>query len=187
MLCLGSLLCVVLNVCPVLYLVYMACLVFPSDGCDVNIGLLLPWPTMHPQTHPPHSHPSQSWLAVAMTTSCCPAASTSCLLRLWHPTLPHVLSQLATACPCAVYGWLCFGERCSSPKFGLIADRYHFCEKCFNEIQGETVSLGDDPTQPQTWVPVFLFSYKAWFLNNDVKCLKQNMSIQLLCPWFVYK
>lgn len=41
-------------------------------------------------------------------------------------------------------------ERCSSPKYGLLADRYHFCEKCFNEIQGESVSLGDDPSQPQT-------------------------------------
>ncbi|KAM9394002.1 histone acetyltransferase p300 isoform 2-T2 [Pholidichthys leucotaenia] len=29
-------------------------------------------------------------------------------------------------------------------------NRYHFCEKCFNEIQGESVSLGDDPSQPQT-------------------------------------
>lgn len=28
--------------------------------------------------------------------------------------------------------------------------RYHFCEKCFNEIQGESVTLGDDPAQPQT-------------------------------------
>lgn len=50
-------------------------------------------------------------------------------------------------------------ERCSSPKYGLLADRYHFCEKCFNEIQGESVSLGDDPSQPQTWVhppPAFM-------------------------------
>ncbi|KAG5853974.1 hypothetical protein ANANG_G00032550 [Anguilla anguilla] len=43
-----------------------------------------------------------------------------------------------------------FSYQNSSPKFGLIADRYHFCEKCFNEIQGECVSLGDDPSQPQT-------------------------------------
>ncbi|KAG8006967.1 CREB-binding protein [Nibea albiflora] len=40
----------------------------------------------------------------------------------------------------------------SSPKYGLIADRYHFCEKCFNEIQGNSVTLGDDPAQPQTFV-----------------------------------
>jgi hypothetical protein len=40
--------------------------------------------------------------------------------------------------------------RSSSPKYGLVADRYHFCEKCFNEIQGNSVTLGDDPAQPQT-------------------------------------
>lgn len=37
--------------------------VFPSNGCDVNIGLLLPWPTMHLQnpslTFTPHNH---DWL-----------------------------------------------------------------------------------------------------------------------------
>ncbi|XP_022538658.2 histone acetyltransferase p300 isoform X1 [Astyanax mexicanus] len=43
-----------------------------------------------------------------------------------------------------------FSYQNSSPKYGLLANRYHFCEKCFNEIQGENVSLGDDPTQPQT-------------------------------------
>lgn len=114
--------------------------------------------------HPSHFHPSQSWRCCDddFLLSC---ASASCLLRLWHPTLPHVLYQLVTACPCAVYGWLCFGERCSSPKFGLLADRYHFCEKCFNEIQGETVSLGDDPTQPQTWVSAHFFPFKARFKN----------------------
>lgn len=152
----SALCCVVLNVCPVLYLVHMACLSAPSNGCDVNIGLLLPWPTMHLQTkqkkktHPSHPHPSQSWLAVAMTTSRCPALP-----------LPACSDRGSLPCPmsCAVYGWLCSGERCSSPKFGLIADRYHFCEKCFNEIQGETVSLGDDPTQPQTWVSASFFSF----------------------------
>lgn len=53
---------------------------------------------------------------------------------------PHGLSVIGSG----------VGEWCSSPKYGLLADRYHFCEKCFNEIQGESVSLGDDPSQPQT-------------------------------------
>lgn len=53
---------------------------------------------------------------------------------------------------CLAWAVLC--GRNSSPKYGLLADRYHFCEKCFNEIQGESVSLGDDPSQPQTWVIV---------------------------------
>lgn len=38
----------------------------------------------------------------------------------------------------------------SSPKYGLLADRYHFCERCFTEIQGENITLGEDPAQPQT-------------------------------------
>jgi len=65
----------------------------------------------------------------------CPALSCT---DWWLP--PRCLSVIG----CGVGAW------CSSPKYGLLADRYHFCEKCFNEIQGETVSLGDDPSQPQT-------------------------------------
>ncbi|XP_018572292.1 CREB-binding protein isoform X4 [Anoplophora glabripennis] len=34
--------------------------------------------------------------------------------------------------------------------YGLGSDRYTFCQKCFNDIQGDTVTLGDDPTQAQT-------------------------------------
>ncbi|KAM6957345.1 CREB binding protein b isoform 2-T2 [Aplochiton taeniatus] len=48
----------------------------------------------------------------------------------------------------------------SSPKYGLIADRYHFCEKCFNEIQGDSVTLGDDPAQPQTMISKKQFERK---------------------------
>ncbi|XP_034415367.1 histone acetyltransferase p300 isoform X3 [Cyclopterus lumpus] len=48
----------------------------------------------------------------------------------------------------------CYGKQlCTIPRdaaYFSYQNRYHFCEKCFNEIQGETVSLGDDPTQPQT-------------------------------------
>ncbi|XP_068192840.1 CREB binding protein b isoform X2 [Antennarius striatus] len=52
----------------------------------------------------------------------------------------------------------------SSPKYGLIADRYHFCEKCFNEIQGNSVTLGDDPAQPQTMISKEQFEKK----KNDM-------------------
>ncbi|XP_036266112.1 CREB-binding protein isoform X7 [Pipistrellus kuhlii] len=48
----------------------------------------------------------------------------------------------------------------SSPKYGLLADRYHFCEKCFTEIQGENVTLGDDPSQPQTTISKDQFEKK---------------------------
>ncbi|XP_029680125.1 CREB-binding protein-like isoform X4 [Formica exsecta] len=33
---------------------------------------------------------------------------------------------------------------------GIQSDRYTFCQKCFNDIPGDTLTLGDDPTQPQT-------------------------------------
>ncbi|XP_051570050.1 CREB-binding protein-like isoform X2 [Myxocyprinus asiaticus] len=52
----------------------------------------------------------------------------------------------------------------SSPKYGLVADRYHFCEKCFNEIQGDSVTLGDDPAQPQTMISKEQFEKK----KNDM-------------------
>ncbi|XP_051987706.1 histone acetyltransferase p300-like isoform X2 [Xyrauchen texanus] len=48
----------------------------------------------------------------------------------------------------------CYGKQlCTIPRdaaYFSYQNRYHFCEKCFNEIQGENISLGDDPTQPQT-------------------------------------
>ncbi|KAF4022996.1 hypothetical protein G4228_014633 [Cervus hanglu yarkandensis] len=50
----------------------------------------------------------------------------------------------------------CYGKQlCTIPRdatYYSYQNRYHFCEKCFNEIQGESVSLGDDPSQPQTFV-----------------------------------
>ncbi|XP_073429092.1 histone acetyltransferase p300 isoform X2 [Dendrobates tinctorius] len=72
----------------------------------------------------------------------------------------------------------------SSPKYGLLADRYHFCEKCFNEIQGESVSLGDDPTQPQTTISKDQFSKR----KNDtldpelfVECLDCGRKMHQIC------
>uniref|UniRef100_A0A8C9V2E3 histone acetyltransferase n=1 Tax=Scleropages formosus TaxID=113540 RepID=A0A8C9V2E3_SCLFO len=43
-------------------------------------------------------------------------------------------------------------------------NRYHFCEKCFNEIQGDSVTLGDDPAQPQTMISKDQFEKK----KNDM-------------------
>ncbi|KAL4658138.1 CREB-binding protein [Arapaima gigas] len=43
-------------------------------------------------------------------------------------------------------------------------NRYHFCEKCFNEIQGDSVTLGDDPSQPQTMISKDQFEKK----KNDM-------------------
>ncbi|KAM4697951.1 CREB-binding protein isoform 3-T3 [Rhinophrynus dorsalis] len=50
----------------------------------------------------------------------------------------------------------CYGKQlCTIPRdaaYYSYQNRYHFCEKCFTEIQGENVTLGDDPSQPQTLV-----------------------------------
>ncbi|XP_032357880.1 histone acetyltransferase p300 isoform X7 [Etheostoma spectabile] len=77
-----------------------------------------------------------------------------------------------------------FSYQNSSPKFGLIANRYHFCEKCFNEIQGEMVSLGDDPTQPQTSINKDQFEKK----KNDtldpellVECMDCGRRMHQIC------
>ncbi|XP_037871053.1 histone lysine acetyltransferase CREBBP isoform X3 [Bombyx mori] len=43
-----------------------------------------------------------------------------------------------------------FSYKNSLKAYGVVSDRYTFCQKCFNEIQGDTVTLGDDPLQPQT-------------------------------------
>ncbi|XP_033908960.1 CREB-binding protein-like isoform X1 [Acipenser ruthenus] len=48
----------------------------------------------------------------------------------------------------------CYGKQlCTIPRdvtYYSYQNRYHFCEKCFNEIPGDSVTLGDDPGQPQT-------------------------------------
>ncbi|TNM96671.1 hypothetical protein fugu_014827 [Takifugu bimaculatus] len=63
-------------------------------------------------------------------------------------------------------------------------NRYHFCEKCFNEIQGESVSLGDDPSQPQTSINKDQFQRK----KNDtldpellVECLDCGRKMHQIC------
>ncbi|XP_018792789.1 PREDICTED: histone acetyltransferase p300 isoform X3 [Bactrocera latifrons] len=50
----------------------------------------------------------------------------------------------------------CFGKQlCTIPrdaKYYSYQNRYTFCQKCFNDIQGDTVTLGDDPQQSQTQI-----------------------------------
>ncbi|XP_041634114.1 histone acetyltransferase p300 isoform X2 [Cheilinus undulatus] len=63
-------------------------------------------------------------------------------------------------------------------------NRYHFCEKCFSEIQSESVSLGDDPSQPQTSINKDQFERK----KNDtldpellVECLDCGRKMHQIC------
>ncbi|XP_049416437.1 CREB binding protein b isoform X7 [Epinephelus fuscoguttatus] len=62
----------------------------------------------------------------------------------------------------------CYGKQlCTISRDGTYysyQNRYHFCEKCFNEIQGNSVTLGDDPAQPQTMISKEQFEKK----KNDM-------------------
>ncbi|XP_018116636.1 histone acetyltransferase p300 isoform X3 [Xenopus laevis] len=82
----------------------------------------------------------------------------------------------------------CYGKQlCTIPRdatYYSYQNRYHFCEKCFNEIQGECVSLGDDPTQPQTTISKDQFSKR----KNDtldpeqyVECLECGRKMHQIC------
>jgi len=83
---------------------------------------------------------------VCVCPSVCPSARPCSVLGCCHVLRSFCILPPVRRFACAAT--VCAG--CSSPKYGLIADRYHFCEKCFNEIQGNSVTLGDDPAQPQT-------------------------------------
>ncbi|XP_057717345.1 CREB binding protein b isoform X1 [Corythoichthys intestinalis] len=62
----------------------------------------------------------------------------------------------------------CYGKQlCTISRDGIYysyQNRYHFCEKCFNEIQGNSVTLGDDPAQSQTMISKEQFEKK----KNDM-------------------
>ncbi|XP_071976259.1 CREB-binding protein isoform X1 [Engystomops pustulosus] len=62
----------------------------------------------------------------------------------------------------------CYGKQlCTIPRdaaYFSYQNRYHFCEKCFTEIQGDNVTLGEDPAQPQTTISKDQFEKK----KNDM-------------------
>ncbi|XP_072125314.1 CREB-binding protein [Mobula birostris] len=82
----------------------------------------------------------------------------------------------------------CYGKQlCTIPRdatYFSYQNRYHFCEKCFNEIQGESVTLGDDPAQPQTTISKDQFEKK----KNDtldpepfVECKECGRKMHQIC------
>ncbi|KAA0725244.1 Histone acetyltransferase p300 [Triplophysa tibetana] len=82
----------------------------------------------------------------------------------------------------------CYGKQlCTIPRdaaYFSYQNRYHFCEKCFNEIQGDSVSLGDDPSQPQTSINKGQFEKK----KNDsldpellVECMDCGRKMHQIC------
>ncbi|KAK2725883.1 CREB-binding protein-like isoform X2 [Artemia franciscana] len=67
----------------------------------------------------------------------------------------------------------CYGAQiCAIPrdaKYFSYQNRYTYCLKCFNEIQGDVVTLGDDPSQPSMTVQKSEFVE----MKNDVQELEQ--------------
>jgi hypothetical protein len=78
--------------------------------------------------------------SAALVSSPVLAWCTGCVLWMWLPLQPWLPGDLGIGNT----------DNCSLKTLGLLSDRYTFCQKCFNDIPGDTVTLGDDPTQPQT-------------------------------------
>uniref|UniRef100_A0A672TRE7 histone acetyltransferase n=1 Tax=Strigops habroptila TaxID=2489341 RepID=A0A672TRE7_STRHB len=77
----------------------------------------------------------------------------------------------------------CYGKQlCTIPRdaaYYSYQNRYHFCEKCFTEIQGENVTLGDDPSQPQTRDDVY--DCLLFFLLRFVDCKECGRKMHQIC------
>ncbi|XP_076316078.1 histone lysine acetyltransferase CREBBP-like [Tachypleus tridentatus] len=82
----------------------------------------------------------------------------------------------------------CYGKQlCTIPrdaKYWSYQNRYTYCQRCFAEIQGDTVTLGDDPTAPQTTIPKDQFEE----LKNDhlelepfVECMECGRKLHQIC------
>merc|ERR1719412_2506469 len=71
-----------------------------------------------------------------------------------------------------------------NPTPSLFSDKYTLCEKCFQDVPGDTVGLGDDPSQPQTHIPKDQFkSTKNDVLEPEpfVTCADCGRSVHQVC------
>ncbi|CAG0891726.1 unnamed protein product [Darwinula stevensoni] len=82
----------------------------------------------------------------------------------------------------------CYGQQlCTIPKdakYWCYQNRYTFCQKCFNDIQGDTVTLGDDPSQPQTVIRKDQFvemKNDALELEPFVECSECGRKLHQIC------
>lgn len=81
----------------------------------------------------------------------------------------------------------CYGKQlCSIPRDAKYFSyhRYTYCTKCFNEIPGDTVSLGDDPTQPPTVIRKDQFTElknDALDLEPFVECKDCGRKLHQIC------
>lgn len=85
--------------------------------------------------------------------------SPACILTQFYYCLWLLLVLLTLLTLTLCYALMCYAMCIIVIKFtiynslkayGLGSNRYTFCQKCFNDIPGDTVTLGDDPTQAQT-------------------------------------
>ncbi|XP_028670118.2 CREB-binding protein isoform X2 [Erpetoichthys calabaricus] len=82
----------------------------------------------------------------------------------------------------------CYGKQlCTIPRdatYYSYQNRYHFCEKCFNEIQNDNVTLGDDASQPQTMISKTQFEKKrndTLDLEPFVDCIDCGRKMHQIC------
>lgn len=81
----------------------------------------------------------------------------------------------------------CYGKQlCSIPRDAKYFSyhRYTYCLKCFNDIPGDTVSLGDDPTQPPTVIRKEQFTElknDALDLEPFVDCHECGRKLHQIC------
>merc|ERR1719210_2455691 len=71
-----------------------------------------------------------------------------------------------------------------NPTPSLFSDKYTFCEKCMTDIPGDTVALGDDPSQPQTHIAKSEFkSTKNDILEVEpfVECTDCGRKVHQVC------
>jgi E1A/CREB-binding protein len=82
----------------------------------------------------------------------------------------------------------CYGKpMCTIPrdsKYWSYQNRYTYCQKCFNEIPGDAVAIGDDPTQPNQSIRKDQFvemKNDALEIEPFVKCKDCNRKLHQIC------
>ena len=110
------------------------------------------------------------------------------MVSLWVPKFYHTCTVAEiplTACACGtvfhiliktINRYLNLSSLLRNPTPSLFNDKYTFCDKCFNDIAGDTVALTDDPSAPQTWVlftnhSIFLL-HQGGYILNFYQCLE---------------
>ncbi|KAI8486761.1 hypothetical protein Bbelb_355090 [Branchiostoma belcheri] len=114
------------------------------------------------------------------------------LAEVFEQEIDPVMANLGFCCgrkyvfqPQALY---CYGKSvCTIPwgaRYWTYENRYHYCQKCFGEIGGDTVTLGDDPSQAQSTIPKSSFEEKkndVLDLEPFVECTECGRKMHQIC------